>query len=148
MLIDSVNVETIFFPFYAIIRGVNKLLAKELVEGRCVVFPYKMGKLELMKYRVGVRMDKGKLKVTYPIDWGETLQLWAEDEDARRSKTLLRIETDFIYHVKYCKYDATYENKSFYLFTLNRDIKLALKEAISSGKTDTLWEKQLYKPQG
>lgn len=125
--------------FYSIIRGVNNLLADELSKGNSIVFPDKMGKLELRKQEVGASIVNGKLKVTYPIDWGETLKLWFEDKEARKDKTLLRQNVKNTYKVKYCKYDATYENKSFYEFTLNRFIKKALKEKINNGLTDTLW---------
>ena len=125
--------------FYAIIRGVNNLLAEELSNGREIVFPARMGKLELRKNETGVSLVNGKLRIKYPVDWGETIRLWLEDEEARNSKTLLRDETKYIYKIKYVKFDANYENKSFYQFVLNRFIKKALKTNIKQGKIDTLW---------
>ena len=125
--------------FYSIVRQVNDLFAKEIADGNTVVFPSKMGKLELRKFERGVGIVDGKLKITYPVNWSETLKLWYEDAEARRNKTLLRRESKWVYHVRYNKYDATYENKGFYEFTLNRFIKHALKENIVKGKTDTLW---------
>lgn len=125
--------------FYSIVREVNKLLADEIANGNTVTFPSRMGVLELRKLKRGVGIVDGKLKVTYPINWDETLRLWFEDEEARKNKTLLRKENEFVYHVKYCKHDATYENKSFYEFALNRSIKKALKENINKGITDSLW---------
>ena len=125
--------------FYAVIRGVNKLLAENIANGDTVVFPSQMGKLELRKYPKGVSFEGGQLKNTYPIDWKSTNQLWAEDKEEKLKHTLLRYESPMVYHVKYCKEDATYENKTFYQFTLNRFIKKKLKENISDGKIDTLW---------
>ena len=125
--------------FYSIIRGVNNLLADEIANGNEITFPSRMGKLELRKIKTGVSIVDGKLKNTYPIDWEETIRLWYEDEEARHNSTLLRQETDYIYHVKYCKGEAIYENKCFYEFTLNRFIKLALRDNIKKGKIDTLW---------
>lgn len=125
--------------FYSIIRNVNRLLAKELSEGNTVIFPSRMGKLELRKYTPGVSIIDGKLKIGYPIDWHETIKLWFEDEEAKNKKTLLRREHSDIYRIKYCKHSANYENKSFYEFTLNRFIKKALKENIEQGKIDALW---------
>ena len=40
--------------FYAIIRGVNRLLAKELINGAIITFPYRMGCLMLTRNKVGV----------------------------------------------------------------------------------------------
>lgn len=125
--------------FYSVVRGVNLLLAGEISNGRTVVLPSRMGKLELRKSHRGVSIVGGKLKVTYPVDWKNTLLLWFEDKEAMQQKTLCRDEQEYVYHIKYCKYDATYENKIFYEFTLNRQIKKALKENIKQGKIDTLW---------
>lgn len=125
--------------FYAIIRGVNDIMADEIALGKTVKFPCKMGCLELRKFEKGVKIVDGKLKVTYPIDWNETVKLWFEDEEAKKNKTLVRFKDKYIYKVRYDKYNATYDNKLFYQFTLNRFIKQALKENILNGKTDTVW---------
>lgn len=125
--------------FYSIVRKVNDLLADEIALGHTVTFPSRMGYLELRKVENGVSIADGKLKITYPINWEETLKLWFEDEEAKKEKTLVRDEDKYRYRVRYCKYDATYENKSFYQFDLNRFIRKKLKENIKSNKTDTLW---------
>lgn len=125
--------------FYAIVRGVNLLLAKEIAMGKSVVFPERMGRLELRKNQAGVSIVDGKLRNTYPIDWNKTLNLWYEDKQAYHDKLLIRDPQSVIFHVKYCKYEATYENKTFYKFALNTKIKQGLKENIKKGKIDTLW---------
>lgn len=126
--------------FYSIIRGVNDLLAEEMAQGNTVVFPCRMGRLELRKLQVGVSLlDNGKLRNTYPIDWKGTLQLWFEDEESRNNKTLLRKEQEYTYFIRYDKYAANYENQSFYEFTVNRFAKQALYKNINKGKIDTLW---------
>ena len=125
--------------FYAIIRGVNKLLADNIVNGKTVKFPCRMGVLELRKHKAGATFIDGKLKINYPPDWSETLKLWYEDEEARRNKTILRLENPWVYSVKYLRFPATYENKMFYQFQLNTFIKRALKDNIKQGKIDTLW---------
>lgn len=125
--------------FYSIVRQVNDYLAENIANGISVTFPSRMGKLELRKNKRGVSLVDGKLKITYPVNWEETMRLWYEDEEARKNKTLLRNEEEYVYHVKYLKYDATYENKTFYQFDLNRFIKKALKTNIKKGITDTLW---------
>ena len=125
--------------FYQIIRKINKLLAVELANGNLVMLPEKMGKLELRKYERGVSLIEGKLKNTYPIDWESTALLWFQDPEEAKKKTRIRFESPLVYRVKYVKDNATYENKQFYQFTLNRAIKKALKKNIQEGKTDTLW---------
>lgn len=127
------------YEFYTIIRSINNLLANEIMLGNTVTFPSRMGKLELRKYKPQVRIVKGKLKIGYAIDWDSTINLWYKDEEARKSKILLRKESPEIFRVAYCKYNATYENKTFYAFALNRHIKKTLKTYIQQGKIDTLW---------
>lgn len=125
--------------FYAIIRNVNLLLADEIANGNTVRLPHKMGKLMLRKHEVGVALKDGKLKITYPPNWSETLKLWYEDEEARKAKTLLRHESPYVYYVYYDKWKAEYENKIFYRFMLNTFIKKKLSKNIKSGKVDTVW---------
>lgn len=125
--------------FYTIIRNVNLLLADEIANGHTVKFPHHMGKLELRKYKVGVWLKDGKLQNTYPPNWGDTLKLWYEDEEAREAKTILRHENPFMYHVYYDKWRAKYENKVFYQFALNSFIKKNLSKNIKQGKVDTIW---------
>jgi hypothetical protein len=125
--------------FYAVIRGVNKLLAENVAKGETVVFPSRMGKLELRKFPRGVSIVDGKLKNTYPVDWAETFKLWYSDHEEKKKKTLLRFEEKEIYNVRYCKWNANYNNRNFYQFVLNRFIKKALMQNIKQGKVDTLW---------
>lgn len=125
--------------FYAIVRGINKLLAEEIANGQTVKFPLHMGVLELRKFQRGVSFVDGKLKNTYPIDWHNTLLLWEKDEDARKKRIRLRHENEWVYHVRYDSWKAKYENKSFYRFALNTFIKRALSRNINQGNVDTLW---------
>lgn len=125
--------------FYSIVRMVNNQLAEEIAKGHEVKFPHKMGKLELRKYQQEAKIKNGKLKVPYAPDWNETLKLWYADEEARKNKIILRHEEPYIYSVRYNKYDAVYDNKCFYAFTLNSFIRRALKDNIKNGITDTIW---------
>ena len=125
--------------YYSIIRGINLLLAEEIVKGNNVKFPHRMGCLELTKKEHGAFLKDGKLINTYPVNWDETLKLWYADEEARKNKTLIRRNSKYVYQVKYSKYRAYYKNRRFYEFALNRFIKRKLKESIISGKTDTVW---------
>lgn len=123
--------------FYQIIRRVNSYLANELVSGNDIVFPNRMGRLELRK-RISLPTvsDTGKLKVTYAIDWDKTLKLWYEDEEAFNNKTLIKIPEKNIFRIKYNKDSANYNNKSFIEFQVNRDIKTRLKQKIKNNEID------------
>lgn len=126
--------------FYTIIGRINKLLAQEIGQGHVVTFPAKMGQLEIRKIPAGAFMKDGKLHIHYPVDWDSTLKLWFKDEEARKNKTLVRIETPYLYKIKYYKRKANYKNKFYYDFEVNKKIKKALKENIKAGKIDTLYE--------
>ena len=123
--------------FYQIIRRINNYLAEELVNGNDIIFPNRMGKLELRKRNSLPIIDKnGNLKVTYAIDWDSTLKLWYEDEEAFNNKTLVNLPEKNIFRVKYNKDTANYENKSFMEFQVNRDIKTRLKQKIKNNEID------------
>lgn len=125
--------------FYTIIRKANQLFANAVSLGETFWFPVRMGKLELRKIPKGVYFFNGKLKNTYPINWNDTLKLWFVDEEAREKKILIRHEEEYVYHIKYSKYDANYENRSFYEFALNAFIRIALRKNIQEGKIESLW---------
>ena len=126
--------------FYAVIRGINKLLAKEVALGHTVTLPSRMGELELRKYKTGAFMRNGKLKVTYPVDWYNTKKLWEEDEEAKKNKTLMYYTNQWVYFIKYIVNKANYENKSFYQFAPNTFIKRRLGKNIKQKKVDTLYD--------
>ena len=123
--------------FYQIIRRINNYLAEELINGNDVIFPNRMGKLELRKRNALPIIDKnGNLKVTYAIDWDNTLKLWYEDEEAFNNKTLVRLPERNIFRIKYNKNTANYNNKSFMEFQVNRNIKVRLKQKIKNNEID------------
>ena len=123
--------------FYQIIRRINNYLAEELINGNDVIFPNRMGKLELRKRNSLPIIDKnGNLKVTYAIDWNSTLKLWYEDEEAFNNKTLVRLPERNIFRIKYNKNTANYNNKSFMEFQVNRNIKVRLKQKIKNNEID------------
>lgn len=122
--------------YYSIIREINNLLAEGLLQGKEVVFPYKLGKLEIRKYESILRFKEGKLKTNLPIDWEKTLQLWFEDEDSAKDKTLVRFEEKEIFKIYYNRKNANYKNKAFYEFIVNRSIKRGLKVPIQEGNIE------------
>lgn len=126
--------------FYTIIRSINKLYAIELSKGNSVIFPQRMGTLELRKGNRGVSLKNGKLSISYPINWKETLKLWYNDAEAKEQKILIRYENNTVYHVKYNKYRAVYNNKSYYNFAVNRAIKQQLHKNIEDGKVDAMFD--------
>lgn len=102
-----------------VINDVNIILSQKLLEGHEVEFPYQMGCLLLTFLPTKVRYKDGKLKSTYRTDWKKTMELWYEDEEARKNRLFVkRIQSD-IYFLRYFKSKANYKNKRFYVFKPN-----------------------------
>lgn len=128
--------------YFSIIRNVNKLLSDSLLQNNDIIFPLKMGKLEIRKYQPTLKIINGKLVNSLPIDWDKTLKLWAEDQDSYSKRTLIRIEAKEIFSINYNKKNCRYNNKIFYRFKTNRSLKQRLKDLIKNNKIDAfeLWQ--------
>lgn len=122
--------------FYAIIRAVNKALAKSFLHLGSIKLPLRMGEIILRKYHPSITLQDGKIKTNLPVDWDSTLQLWSEDKESYKKRTLIRLEEKEVFKVLYDKSKALYNNKSFYTLELNRDIKLSLKKQLKNGLLD------------
>lgn len=122
--------------YFAIIRKVNNILSDLLANGEDIIFPYRMGGLELRKYKPEVRLDGNKVKISAPIDWNRTLKFWYEDKESFKNKTLLKAEEKEIFKVFYNRGVANYPNKVFYQFKVNRGLKQKIKENIKENRID------------
>ena len=122
--------------FYTIIRQINNLLAEGFLQGSDIELPHRLGKIELRKYEKRISFSDGKLHTNLPIDWDKTLKLWAEDKESYEEKLLVRVEENEIFKVFYNKSKANFNNKSFYEFEVNRDLKRRLKQRIKEGLLD------------
>ena len=122
--------------FYRIIREVNNLLAEELIKGNAIKLPHKLGTLEIRKRPTRIAVVEGKLVTNLPVDWDATLELWYQDEESYNNRTLVRIENEEVFKVYYNKKDANYNNKSFYEFKPNREIKRSLTKSAREGNLD------------
>lgn len=124
--------------FQQIIREINDQLAFELMEGRPIVFPEKMGCLEVRKTERYVKKDGDKFKTNYRIDWDKTLELWCEDKEAFSNKTLVRdINETERFIILYNRADADYQNKCYMQFRPVRSIKKILGQNVKQGKIES-----------
>ena len=122
--------------YLKIIRLINNQLRDKLILGEDVLLPERMGRLELRKYAPIIKFENNKLKTSLPINWQETLKLWYENPISKKKKQLVRQENSFTFRVYYNRNKANYNNKSFYEFCTNRDIKIGLKKNIKLNKLD------------
>lgn len=132
--------------FGLIVKSVNKFLVEQLLSGHDIIFPCRMGKVELRKYRTRIKYKDDKIVTNLPIDWKRTLQLWHDDAEAHSNKTIIRQEAKEIFRIIYNKQSANYNNKSFYQFNVTRDVRKALSEKIKDSKIDAflMGEYELY----
>lgn len=116
--------------YFSIIRRINLALGEELICKGELKFPCRLGQLEIRKYIPTITTEGKKIKTNLPIDWDTTLKLWYEDKQCYEDKMLVRINVPEVYRIIYNKNKANYNNKTFYQFTPNRELKLKLKHTI------------------
>lgn len=120
--------------YFAIIRKINLHLVDELLLGHDVKLPKSMGTIEIRKFDRGAKIGKdGKIHTNLPIDWDKTLELWYNDKEALEEKILVRVEERESFQIYYNRELATYNNKSYYEFIPNRDLKIGIKKNIKKG---------------
>jgi hypothetical protein len=122
--------------YFFIIREVNKYLIENLLNQEDIIFPNRMGKIELRKYKPSYKIENNIVKTNLPIDWDKTLSLWSEDVESFNNKTLIRVEEKELFKIYYNKNNANFNNKSFFKFNINRDLKVKLKNKIKEGSID------------
>lgn len=122
--------------YLKIIRLINNHFRELLIEGKDVILPEKMGRLEVRKTTNTIKFVDGKLQVTHPVNWNATLKLWYDNPYSKNKKQLVREETLETFRVHYNKNKANYNNKSFYEFSTNREIKVGLKNNINKNRIE------------
>lgn len=119
-----------------IIKSINLFLRDQLLQGKDIDLPHQMGRIELRKYNVHFKLENGKVKTNLPVDWKSTMQLWHEDEECYKNKTLVRYERQERFTIFYNKIRAKYNNKVFYQLTPHREVKKELSKRITEGTVD------------
>lgn len=130
--------------YYSIIRSINNLLVDKLLLDGELIFPNRMGKLEIRKWESIPKLKDGKLIYKAPVDWDKTLKLWYKDSEAYSNKTIIKTDEKWMYKIHYNKIIAVFNNKLFYDFNVNRNIKKRLKEMIKENKIEAFIFKTEY----
>lgn len=121
-----------------IVKAINLTLQDQLLNGKDIIFPNKMGRLEIRKFKAKVEYKDNKLVTNLPVDWKRTIELWWEDKESRELKTLVRYEANDRFAIYFNKEFANFINKSFYKFIPVRTLKRKLKDKIINGGFDAL----------
>lgn len=121
-----------------IVRSINYKIADLLVEGHPIIFPKRLGGLEVRKYKPTTKIDgkTGKIRSSLAVNWNATFKLWAEDEECRKNKTIVRIETDYIYKFYFNQCKAKFNNKEYYTFKVNQRVRKLLKNKADNGELE------------
>lgn len=122
--------------YLRIIRMINDCLREHLINGNEFILPEKMGRLEVRKRANSIKFKDGKVVTDLPVNWDATLKLWYEDEESYNNKVLIREENKETFRIHYNKIRANYNNKSFYQFFPNRELKIGLKNNIKKNKIE------------
>lgn len=116
--------------YFDILNRVNLEIEELLLQGNIVKLPSVFGELSIRMKILKVGIKNGKLFNKKPIDWENTLKLWYEDEEAAKSKKLVKIETDVSYRLYYPKIRAKYKNKSCISMRSNRHFRARMTDRI------------------
>lgn len=109
--------------FQQIVRKVGQGLSKVLLEKHYLILPQNMGTIDIRFTDNKAYYDEnGKLCLPTIVNWDATLKLWYEDPEAYTNRLLIRDK----FHTKiitvYDRSKATYNNKNYYNFIINRPI--------------------------
>lgn len=88
--------------FIAVIKEVNKRIVEALLDGNQVILPVGAGVLTPRKLDTLYWKD-GKIYNIKPIDWIET----------QKNGTVIRLDIDYIYRIKYTKSRKSFHNNKF-----------------------------------
>ena len=122
--------------FNKIISEFNKEYSQYLIENLEVNLPFRLGRLEMIKNKRGVYLDKnGNVINNKPINWKATKDLWESDPKMKEKKVLVRHNNThtggYVFKIKYNKKRAVYPNKSIYFFKPVREVSRSINKRIS-----------------
>lgn len=121
--------------FSRILRSVNKALVEEVLDNaESVTFPYGMGSISFRKRKNKAFMTKDGLRVSSPVDWKKTINLWENDSQAHRNKIRIRYSNMHTarYSFKIKCFRRKFENKEYFGMVFKRSLKRAFAERINT----------------
>lgn len=124
--------------YSTIIKEVHKELIDQLLEGHAVELPHQMGNLQVVGFKQGAFIKKGKMKVAYPVDWKKTMLYWFTDSAAKASKQVVKRVIPYRYYLLYSKSSACYRNQRYYRFHACRSFVRTLMNKTENEKINAL----------
>lgn len=119
-----------------IMFSVGRKMMEEYIESGRLYFPYAMGLLELQKVDKTPIIKNGNLIIRQHVDWGETLNLWYDDEEAREKNILVRYKDKTSFRNIYIKKGAQVKYKKLLDFDIVRSVKMKINELANENKIE------------
>ena len=110
-------------------------------KGEDIVFPYRLGRVELKKKKTEIYIDEeGKIINNLPTNWKATRDLWEKNPKAKAKNVMVKFTNEhsggYTFKVSYLKSNAVFKNKSIYKIRFNRTLKRNLSKSIFKGNVD------------
>jgi hypothetical protein len=122
--------------YIEIVNNYMKFLMQKLFNKGSVMFPERMGTLNIIGHRSTITVEDGVIKGAAP-DWKGTKDLWAIDEEAKANKQLVyhfNESTNGVrYRFQYSKNRVMVPNKTLYTLRMSRENKRRLSSSIKQG---------------
>lgn len=120
--------------FQRIVTRINEIVLNQILAGNTIKLPFDFGDIAIVNKKVSPRLKDGKLIYNAPVDWGATIKLWYEDEEAKAQKLLVKYDIQYLYRFHYSKVRARYTHKGYVIFRPQRDAKVRLKNLVVEDK--------------
>ena len=122
-------------PFARILRECNLALVTELIEyAEDFTLPHKIGRISFRKRKNKAYISKGGIKSTALIDWKKTMELWQENDQARRNKVLIKYSNMSTgrYSFRIAMFNRNFKNKEYFAFRFKRSFKRKFAKRINT----------------
>lgn len=110
--------------------------------------PYLSSVITIRKDKRTPRIVDGKVVNPAPVDWVTTNKLWANDEDAKNKKILVKhLNTHtmgFVFRIYMKKFGSSFKNRTVYKFKPSRHFSRGLSARIKDDKKDKFDTYLLY----
>ena len=127
--------------FSDIINTVHELIIDKIVlDGRQWIIPYNVGKLEVIKKRMGVKMVNGEMKIYRVQNWRETMKLMKTDPEFAKKRGMIYYMGDYWYKFKFSKNINNRRNmlKKLSYLCMAKECRDKLKDLIEKGEVKAL----------
>jgi hypothetical protein len=144
------DVKITYKQFTSVIQKFNEEITNMIIEDNFeYVLPHLGSSLSVKKTKQVPRIVDGKLFNSTPVDWVATNKLWAEDEEAREKKLLVRYNNShtsrYVFRINFKKYITPFVNKRYYKFHTCRKFARMLGNRINNEDKDRYDSYLLYK---